>query len=833
MDHMRSAWVGSHEILFQTWSPGSRLQYAHKPNYPEGHPTVLGFRLYTKHVDGSDAIGQLEDRATSLGLDEEEAAELARQEYFYSQKQLDQEVDNLIFATATSGEMSVIIRIEDIGDFILEHSDCIFVCLNAAVDFILLKTFFSRDSETHESASQTWDLVADECRLRDLYILDGLVRLGLEDGRTLARPIEEIVKEFSSFGVVQQQICPRRLAPSVSAIYSAVPIPPHEDSIASGAVADVVMIQSSYLAMLLIALRIAAEHRSEMFQVAPVQYGPLSEGVQVKGSIVLYEITKNGIAIDKDLAKKVQAKLEERLSNSVDELMKDEKTRGIFQIQVASDGSLYAAREGAKPKIDVARLEELLAETAAEITSRYQMDMVIPRIAGGGLSRAPRTWSEYSHLSSFLKTWIDMEQAAHFNAFLSHLKEERAHPQYTIMVRNGRTSAQNPPIQQTPRKGGYREMFRASPGHVLVAIDYEFIELCTLAAVCLARYGNSILAQVICQGVDPHAFTASMIEGVSLHEFMSWKTSPDPELKAKFTNLRQRAKAVNFGIPSGLTAAGLSLYAKGAYGVDFPIEEAEKFRTALIKDVYPELSKYLEEGDMERLSANLGVSMKQCWSAFTFKSKDQTTGKLKSSPIADDRKEAVEGGMRNIVRGSKFRKRDGKEYNPFFVKKVWSGLKRLAKDPRHFQMIHEAQKQNQGSETLYKELFGRPVTTLTGRVRGKVGFTQACNTPFSGLAADGAKLAMWNLYLLGYKLIGFIHDEVLLEIPETADGTYDAEAAIIKDIMIQSMKELTGPIPVGVQLSVSHVWSKEAFAVHNEKGQLIPWVSQKDPTETS
>lgn len=34
---------------------------------------------------------------------------------------------------------------------------------------------------------------------------------------------------------------------------------------------------------------------------------------------------------------------------------------------------------------------------------------------------------------------------------------------------------------------------------------------------------------------------------------------------------------------------------------------------------------------------------------------------------------------------------------------------------------------------------------LTASIRGKVGHTQACNTPFSGLAADGGKLALWNL----------------------------------------------------------------------------------------
>jgi hypothetical protein len=748
---------------------------------------------------------------------------------------------------------------------------------------MLIKTHLEgmKDDVEAEEALNAWKLITDECRLRDVYILDGLVRLGLEDGRTLARTLEEITAEYcpellegnryasgrvdspslptsnSQFGSSSglsaflganamvggggiTGLCPRRVSPSVGALYALTTVEPHEDTMVASCIVDVIVLHECYSILLLIALRVAFEQRTEMFASAPTLYGPLSEGVQVKGSIVLYDMTKNGIAIDRALAKKVQVKLESRLSNAVDLLMADEKSRSIFQISVDGDGKLFATREGAKPKIDLARLEELLVEITADITSQYNVDMVIPRIAGGGLSRAPRSWAEYSNYSDFLKTWIEMEQAAHFNAFLSHLTEDRAHPQYTIMVRNGRTSAMNPPIQQTPRKGGFREMFCARPGHVLVAIDYEFIELCTLAAVCLARYGNSVLAQVICQGIDPHAFTASMIEGVSLHSFMAWKTSSDPVLKAKFASLRQRAKAVNFGIPSGLTAAGLSLYAKSAYGVELGQEEAEKFRTTLIRDIYPELSKYLQEGDMERLASNLGVSLKRCWSTFTFskgkgspsaqtKEGEDSSGKQTAAP----RVEAVEGGMRNIVRGKKFRKRDGKEYSPFFVKKIWSGLKRLTRDPRVFNMIHEAEKDNQGSEELFKELFGRPVTTLTGRVRGKVGFTQACNTPFSGLAADGAKLALWNLYLLGYTVVGFIHDEILLEIPETPSGTYDEPAAEIKEVMIQSMRELTGPIPVGVQLSVSKVWSKDAHAVHNERGQLIPWVSNVDPTETA
>ncbi len=65
------------------------------------------------------------------------------------------------------------------------------------------------------------------------------------------------------------------------------------------------------------------------------------------------------------------------------------------------------------------------------------------------------------------------------------------------MVRNGRSSCGGPAIQQTPRKGGFREMFRASEGRLILSVDYDFIELCTLASVCEARYGYSNLAEVI------------------------------------------------------------------------------------------------------------------------------------------------------------------------------------------------------------------------------------------------------------------------------------------------------------------------------------------------
>mgnify|MGYP001068469784 CR=1 FL=1 len=188
-----------------------------------------------------------------------------------------------------------------------------------------------------------------------------------------------------------------------------------------------------------------------------------------------------------------------------------------------------------------------------------------------------------------------------------------------------------------------------------------------------------------------------------------------------------------------------------------------------------------------------------------------------------------EGVVRNVIKGNKYKK-NGTEYNEGYQKRIFTSLKRLStRNQFVLQMLDECK--GDGNEELYKALFGKPVTTLTGRVRGKVGFTQACNTPFSGLASDGAKLAMWNLYMSGYNIIAFIHDEIVIEIPETSSGIYDEEADHVKMIMNGSMQELTGPIPIGSSFTISKVWSKSAQQVRDELGRLRCWTHEGDPTK--
>ncbi len=126
---------------------------------------------------------------------------------------------------------------------------------------------------------------------------------------------------------------------------------------------------------------------------------------------------------------------------------------------------------------------------------------------------------------------------------------------------------------------------------------------------------------------------------------------------------------------------------------------------------------------------------------------------------------------------------------------------------------------------------GRGVGQLyTGRWRGSVTYTSACNTFFQGLGADVAKRAGWAIVrqcwgidrgpLNGCRPVAFIHDEWVLECPEG----YAAEACEeLRRVMIRE----AGVLLTGVRIDVEHLLtrrlSKKAKPVRDASGRLVPW----------
>src|SRR5262249_34986369 len=119
-----------------------------------------------------------------------------------------------------------------------------------------------------------------------------------------------------------------------------------------------------------------------------------------------------------------------------------------------------------------------------------------------------------------------------------------------------------------------------------------------------------------------------------------------------------------------------------------------------------------------------------------------------------------------------------------------------------------------------RRLFRGGVTTLTGRVRGGVSFTQARNTPFQGLAADGCKLGLYALIRAGFRVVNFVHDEFVIELPEDADHAADAKR--IESIVNGEMERVTNGVPVAWEYARARRWSKRAKATFDGAGRLVP-----------
>ena len=137
----------------------------------------------------------------------------------------------------------------------------------------------------------------------------------------------------------------------------------------------------------------------------------------------------------------------------------------------------------------------------------------------------------------------------------------------------GRMSCSKPNLQQIPRQGRYREMFRVAEGHKLVIADYSQMELRIAAIIA----DEQVLLDAYQQGQDTHRLTAALILG------------KEPEEISK--DERQLAKAVNFGLLYGQGAPGLQAYAASSYGVNIDIAEANAYREAWF-DSYPAFARW-------------------------------------------------------------------------------------------------------------------------------------------------------------------------------------------------------------------------------------------------
>jgi len=676
---------------------------------------------------------------------------------------------------------SYLIHPSNLAQFITQHSQSYWCCHNAVFDFWVTAQALQSDSK---ALGAWWDM-AGAGRLCCTMLLDCLIRLAQNDAEPINRDLGTVAAEYCGLKIDKQDPYRLRYGELIDLPASAWrnTDPGFWQYAVKDPVATLLVAQRQFQ----IAQQQIQPYARELLPDASRRFGPLTSTLQVQGAIALDYISRTGVQIDLEQASHIHCAIDFLVAKhmqQLEDLGGDEifrrygpRSKNAGQYQMSTSG---VARRNAK----------LIKQLLQVITKGCRAPIRPPKNKDGLVTDSVKYWKQHQDIDPFIAAYVQFSEQAKLLQFFAKLDSQRIYPKYRPLVRTGRTSCSNPNLQQLPRDARFREMIIAPPGYWLLQIDYSVLELRTLAQICLRRYGKSVLADLFRQGTDPHKYTAALLLGITLEQFHELPVAGQKEA-------RQRAKAINFGVPGGLGAASLVTYAKQSYDVELTLKQAKAFRLQLINRVYPELAAVLRDTQIADTANNLQTTEARVRQAFG--RRDQL---LHASRIVAGCTETPTGD----------------EYEDDLISHVWLCLEQLNSNSD----LQRGITAQQPSSLLMRKIFYGSALTLSGRLRGHVGFSQKANTPFQGLAADGNKLALFRLLRDGFQVCGFIHDEMLILIPDGIDYTQAVER--VEQILISAMQELCPDIPICTEYLLADRWYKDVNEQpRDEQRRIIPY----------
>jgi DNA polymerase I-like protein with 3'-5' exonuclease and polymerase domains len=515
------------------------------------------------------------------------------------------------------------------------------------------------------------------------------------------------------------------------------------------------------------------------------RWGPQTHHIQLRAAVVLREITANGLHLD--MARRAQ------LVQSLEAALEPRRAALRKYGYLPGRGSGKALQgilrrlERNHPEIEFPRTDTELYATSHE--ALQELIDVVPFV---------KLLMEYRETDKLLKSFVEK------------MNRGVLHASFNVLARTGRTTSFGEiNAQNLPTDDEVRSCFVPSHGNVFIDADYKTIELATLAEACVGQFGlESKMAEAINAGKDLHTWVAARVTG-----------KPEADVtKAE----RQNAKPINFGKPGGMGNRTMKAYANANYGVRLTDDEVEALSEVWF-EVFPEMREYLSD------ATDTGLEFAKLF-RLTPASHYEHTGDRRfvghpANHGRGHRPHAILGAMCMKVLGTPDpQTQAGKPYPPGDIDYFWTRVEeRINKLPKK---LRQAVRDRQPSPRLRRAAFGLvgrgSVFTLTGRLRANASYCARHNTVFQGLAADGAKLALWLLWRAGYRIVNFIHDQVLVEVPADSNLRWHAER--IRRLLIEGMRQVVPDVHVDVSYAATARWYKDAEAVFGGRPKkLLLW----------
>lgn len=166
-------------------------------------------------------------------------------------------------------------------------------------------------------------------------------------------------------------------------------------------------------------------------------------------------------------------------------------------------------------------------------------------------------------LETFIKSWEEIQV------------DDRIYPSFNITARTGRTTCNNPNLQNIPQDKNVRNLIEARHGWKILEVDLSQVEL----RVASIFSGDANMQHAYQSGSDLHSKTTTLLFG-------------DTSNLSKQEQKRKRtfSKSLNFGYLYGMSAKTFVQYAKG-FGLNITEEYSEELRDNFFK-AYPTLIEW-------------------------------------------------------------------------------------------------------------------------------------------------------------------------------------------------------------------------------------------------